>query len=309
MEVIVLTPRGYCHGVVDAINQMRTLAKDPSIKQPIYVLGMVVHNQKIVDDFRALGIQSLNDKSKTRLELLDQIQTGTVVFTAHGVSDDVYEKAKAKDLDMIDTTCQDVFASQRTVKSYLAQGYDVFFIGKPNHPEVETVLSYGPNLHVITSKEDLDAITIHNTHVAITNQTTMSLFDIVNLAEAVRERYPQAKLIEERCDATKTRQLALMHQDKRVEHCFVVGDHRSNNSKKLVEVSKAYGTDASLIESVEDLDIEHLKTLRVVSVTSGASTPSQLTKEVIDYLRHFDSKNIPKTNPKSTVLKKNIFAA
>lgn len=308
MEVVTLTPRGYCHGVVHAIGVLKRLAYDESIKRPIYVLGWVVHNEKIVSDFEDLGIKTLHDQGKTRLDLLDEVENGTVVFTAHGVSDQVFKKAKDKGLDIIDTTCKDVKVSQDTVKQYLADGYDVIFIGKQNHPESETVLSYHThNVHLVSNLEDIKTLQIDNTQIALTNQTTMSLFDVYQLTESILNNYPQTTVIEELCDATKTRQLAVMHQDSSIEHCFVVGDPKSNNSNKLVSVSIENGVNASLIEGVEDLDIDHLKTLKKVSVTSGASTPTQLTKEVTMFLSQFN-KNLPETHDTtSKVKKKNLF--
>lgn len=308
MKVKALVPRGYCHGVVHAINVLKDIAHDPKVKQPIYVLGMIVHNEKITKDFNELGIITLHDPSKTRLELLDLIDEGTVVFTAHGVSDAVYQKAYNKGLDVIDTTCKDVKRSQNLVKEYLLEGYDVLFIGKKHHPESETVLSYSNRVHLVDSIEKIKELPLKkDSRIALTNQTTMSLFDVYSITEKLKSLYNEIHLIEEICDATKTRQLAVMQQDKAIEHCFVVGDMHSNNASKLVEVSEKHGVKSSLIHSVEDLDIAYLKTLSYVSVTAAASTPSQLTKEVIDYLIQFDASDIKTHSNHSRILHKNLF--
>lgn len=305
MQVLALTPRGYCHGVVHAIKVLKDLAHDDTVKRPIYVLGMLLHNKKIVDDFSMLGVHTLHDPKRTRLELLDDIDKGTVVFTAHGVSDHVVEKAKSKNLDIIDTTCKDVRLSQETIKQYLSDGYTVLFIGKKHHPESETASSYGNQVHLIEKINDIETLSLSKEKIAVTNQTTMSLFDIFNLFEAIKKRYPDAELIEEQCDATRSRQLAVMHQPNDIQHCFVVGDKHSNNCTKLVEVALKKGIPSNLINSVEELDIDYLKTLSKVSVTSGASTPSALTKEVIDYLTSFD--NIHPKKPVSTLKDRNLF--
>ncbi|MFW5914057.1 MAG: 4-hydroxy-3-methylbut-2-enyl diphosphate reductase [Bacillota bacterium] len=307
MEVTALTPRGYCHGVVGAVNTLKRIARDKTVKQPIHVLGMIVHNQKIVDDLDRLGVTTLHEKGVSRLKLLDRIDSGTVVFTAHGVSDAVREKAKAKGLDIIDTTCRDVLRSQRTVKAYIDEGYDVIFIGKEDHPESETIRSFGPRAHVVSDEKDVESLTIDNPKIALTNQTTMSLFDVYGLSETIKKRYPSVEFIEEICDATKTRQLAVQNQPKDTDHCFVVGDPYSNNSRKLVEVSKRAGIPASLIESIEDIDIERLKAFKKVSVTSGASTPTKLTSEVLRFLKAFD-KDDPSTHDTSSKVKNaNLF--
>ena len=289
MQVLALTPRGYCYGVVDALKKLKDLANDETVERPIHVLGMVVHNQKIVDDFKALGIHTVHDPKRSRLSLLDDINEGTVVITAHGASDAVLNKAKKKGLTIVDTTCKDVKLSQDTIKAYVKLGYVVLFIGKHNHPESETAKSYSDNVFIIETINDLEDLDLAQENIAVTNQTTMSLYDIFPLFEAIKARYPNVELIDEQCDATRTRQLAVMHQPKDTDHCFVVGDRHSNNSHKLVEVALKQGIPANLIESVEDLDINYLKSLHKVSVTSGASTPSRVTKEVIDYLSSFDA--------------------
>jgi len=184
LKVHTLTPRGYCHGVVDALKIMRDIAHDPSIKRPIYVLGMVVHNRKVVDDFNALGLYTLDEPGQTRLKMLDKIEAGTVVFTAHGVADEVYEKAKIKGLSIIDTTCQDVRVSQTVIKDYLNDGYDVIFVGKKGHPESETALSYSTRVHVIENIKDLSTLKITSTKIALTNQTTLSFYELYHIIEA-----------------------------------------------------------------------------------------------------------------------------
>ncbi|MGM0436525.1 MAG: 4-hydroxy-3-methylbut-2-enyl diphosphate reductase [Bacillota bacterium] len=307
MQVVSLTPRGYCHGVVYAINTVRKLTHNPHIKKPIHVLGMIVHNKKIVEDLDALGVKTLHEKGVSRVELLDRISEGTVVFTAHGVSEEVRKKADEKHLDIIDTTCKDVIKSQNTMKTYLDGGYDVIFIGKKNHPESETAKALGPNIHIVTNEEDIETLDIDNEKIALTNQTTMSMFDIYSLSETLKNKYPSLILIEEICNATKTRQLAVKTQPKDIDHCFVVGDNYSNNSNKLVQVSMQSGINASLIESVEDIDVKTLRHFNKVSVTSGASTPTKVTSEVIRFLKNFDAGDPSTHSLKSAVLSKNLF--
>lgn len=307
MRVTALTPRGYCHGVVNAVGTLKRIAKDETVKHPIHVLGMIVHNQKIVNDLDRLGVTTLHEKGVTRLDLLDRVDEGTVVFTAHGVSDNVRRKAETKGLDIIDTTCRDVTRSQRTVEAYVNEGYDVIFIGKKDHPESETVRAFGERVHIVSGEGDVASLEIDNPNIALTNQTTMSLFDIYGISEAVRSQYPQVEMIEEICDATKTRQLAVKNQDQDTDHCFVVGDLHSNNSRKLVEVAKRAGVDASLIESVEDIDVKCLEEYSKVSVTSGASTPTKLTSEVIRFLRDFDPDDPSTHDTTSSFRHRNLF--
>lgn len=289
MKTIKITPRGYCHGVVNAINTITKLDK-LSMPKPIYILGMLVHNKKVIESFKEDGIITLHDPSKTRLELLDQIDEGTVIFTAHGISPNVKEKAANKGLHIIDTSCKDVLKSQQVVNEYLEDNFNVLYIGKKAHPESEAALDISSKVHLIETIEDIDNTSIKG-KIALTNQTTMSMLDVYKLAEHAKTIYPNIVFIDEICNATRIRQEAVINQDQ-VDHLFVVGDKLSNNSRKLVHVSKEHANiDATLIESVHDIDLNKLKTFNVVSVSSGASTPTKITREVIEFLQQFDPKN------------------
>jgi len=307
MKTVKITPRGYCHGVVNAINTISNL-DILSTKKPIYILGMVIHNKQIVGSLSHLDLITLHDDSKTRLELLDEISEGTVIFTAHGVSPQVYEKATKKGLNIIDTTCVDVFKSQDTLKRLTNDGYSVIFIGKYTHPESEAARGISNNVYIVESVDDIKQLNIKNKLVALTNQTTMSIFDVYYISEEAKKYYPNIYIVDEICNSTRIRQEALLKQDSSIDHCFVVGDKLSNNSRKLVEVStNKANIEATLIESVEDIDIDKLKLYTTVSVSSGASTPTKVTKEVISFLERFD-KNNPKTfDNKTTITSYNLL--
>jgi len=308
MKTIRITPRGYCHGVVNAINTITNL-DTLSTKKPIYILGMVIHNKKVVDSLSQMDLISLHDESKTRLELLDEIDSGTVIFTAHGVSPQVYNKAMEKGLSIIDTTCDDVIKSQDTITEYASKGYEVIFIGNNAHPESEAAIGISDKVHVIEKIDDLFSLTIDSNKVALTNQTTMSIFDVFSISEEAKKRYPNIVIIDEICNATRIRQEAVEIQEKNVDHCFVVGDKLSNNSRKLSEVSqKIAHINSTLIESVEDIDINKLREYTSVSVTSGASTPTKITKEVISFLEQFDKDNPSTHINKSSLTKHNLLS-
>ena len=308
MKTIRITPRGYCHGVVNAINTITNL-DTLSTKKPIYILGMVIHNKKVVDSLNQMDLISLHDESKTRLELLDEINSGTVIITAHGVSPEVYNKAMEKGLSIIDTTCDDVIKSQDTITEYTNKGYEVIFISNSAHPESEAAIGISDKVHVIEKLDDLLSLNIDSNKVALTNQTTMSIFDVFYISEEAKKRYPHIIIIDEICNATRIRQEAVATQDKSVDHCFVVGDKLSNNSRKLSEVSiKIANIDSTLIESVEDIDIKKLKKYTSVSVTSGASTPTKITKEVISFLEQFDKDNPLTHSNKSSITKHNLLS-
>ncbi len=308
MKTIKISPRGYCHGVVNAINTITKLT-ELSNKNSITILGMVIHNKQVVDFFESKGIKTIHSNTLSRLELLDQIDSGTVVFTAHGISPKVRKKALDKGLDIIDTTCDDVFKTQDIVTDLVSKGYDVIYIGKHNHPESEAAKDISSNVHLIETINDINELNIENSKIAVTNQTTMSIYDIYYLAEKIKEKYHDVYFIDEICNATRIRQEAIKNQSKVIDHCFVVGDKLSNNSKKLVEVSiNEAHIDATLIENITDINVEELKHFNTVSVSSGASTPTRITNEVIRFLEQFDKEDPTTFNNESSITNENLIS-
>ena len=284
MEIIKVIPRGYCQGVVRAIR----IAQETAINYPdrtIFMLGMIVHNRHVVQECEKLGIHCLESAGLTRLELLDQIDEGIVIFTAHGVSDAVYEKARKKGLTIIDATCPDVEKTHRLIRDHSKNG-DVLYIGKKNHPEAEGALGISDRVHLISEPDDLAALdSLEN--VLITNQTTLSMLDTQTLIDACLRKYPDASVSPEICNATTMRQKAVMKLTD-TDLLIVVGDPHSNNSNQLREIGKKAGIPAALlIETADDLKEEMIKDKARIAVTSGSSTPTALTDAVIATLTHY----------------------
>lgn len=291
MQVTKLTPRGYCHGVVDAMLLAQNAALDKSLPRPIYILGMLVHNQHVTEAFKEQGIISL--EGENRLELLDKVDSGTVIFTAHGVSYEVKKKAREKGLMVIDATCSDVTKTHVLIEEKVKAGYDVLYIGKKGHPEPEGAMGVSPeHVHLITNEDDINNLKIAVDRLIITNQTTMSKWDIEDLVKKIREKYPHAEVYNELCGATQSRQEAVALQTKGNDLVIVVGDPKSNNSNRLAQVSEEIAkVSAYRIADLSELDIEWLKGKKSIAVTSGASTPTYITKEVIDFIEQFDENN------------------
>lgn len=303
MEVIKITPRGFCVGVVSALKIAVDAANDQTLPHPIYILGNIVHNHFISEALEKIGLHTIDDKSKTREELLDLIDNGTVIFTAHGVSDLVINKAQDKGLYLINATCKYVDKTNEYIKDKLKKGYDIIYIGKKNHPEPEGAIGINPEkIHLVENKNDIEELRIENKKIAITNQTTMSFWDIEYLAKEIQLMYPTSEFLNEICNATQVRQEAVFKKAIHADLTLVVGDPLSNNSNKLASISKEMAkTNSHLIESVEDIDLEWLKDCKSVAVTSGASTPTAITNEVISFLKQFDY-NDPLTHEKISKL-------
>jgi len=282
VEVVKITPRGYCHGVVDAFRIARRVREETN--GPVHMLGMLVHNTHATDDLQQQGIALVDQPD--RLAGLDQIKEGTVIFTAHGVSPEVKRRAVERGFNAVDATCSDVVRTHELVADLARKGYEVVYIGRKGHPEPEGVMGEAPGkVHLVQDPEDIDALDLHGERVAVTCQTTLSVWDTEDLIARVKARYPQAEVHNEICRATQERQEAAVEAAQHVDLVIVVGSPRSSNSLRLVEVVKKLGhKPAYLVDRLEDLDLAWFAGARKVGVTSGASTPTQLTRRVIEYL-------------------------
>ena len=288
MEVVRITPRGYCHGVVDAIRIAKRVAGEES--GPVYMLGQLVHNTHVTDELQEHGV-GLVDGGANRMELLDRVADGTVIFTAHGVSPEVVRRAQEMGLKTVDATCSDVVRTHDLVRDLAGRGYDVVYVGRRGHPEPEGVAGEAPGkVHLVQDPEDVDALAITNDRVAVTCQTTLSVWDTEAMIERVRERYPAVEVHNEICRATQERQEAAVEAARDVDLVIVVGSPRSSNSRRLVEVvEKLTGTPARLVDDIGDIRSEWFEGVRRVGVTSGASTPTQLTRRVVEHLESLAS--------------------
>lgn len=290
MEIIKITPRGYCYGVVDAMVIARNASLDKTLPRPIYILGMIVHNKHVTDAFESDGIITLDGPN--RMEILNQIDKGTVIFTAHGVSPEVKKLAKEKGLICIDATCPDVENTHALIRTKKSEGYHVIYIGKKGHPEPEGAVGVAPDIvHLVENKEDIEALpeVLSNEKLIVTNQTTMSQWDVQHLMEDLRAKYPHIEVHKEICLATQVRQEAVANQAGEADVLIVVGDPKSNNSNRLAQVSKEIAhTEAYRISDISELKLEWLEGKSQIAVTAGASTPTPIVKEVIDYIKVYD---------------------
>ncbi|MBS4199691.1 4-hydroxy-3-methylbut-2-enyl diphosphate reductase [Bacillus sp. FJAT-49732] len=288
MKLIKISPRGYCYGVVDAMVIARNAALDKTLPRPIYILGMIVHNKHVTDAFEEDGIITLDGPN--RKEILEKVDSGTVIFTAHGVSPEVRELAKKKGLVTIDATCPDVTRTHDLIREKEAEGYDVIYIGKKGHPEPEGAVGVAPHaVHLVETMDDVEELQVNNDNIIVTNQTTMSQWDVQAIMERVKEKYPHAEKHKEICLATQVRQEAVAEQAGQADVLIVVGDPMSNNSNRLAQVSKEIaGTKAYRVGDVSEIKIDWIKDASTVAVTAGASTPTPIVREVIHFIEQFN---------------------
>lgn len=287
MDIIKVTPRGYCYGVVDAMKIARQAARDPSLPRPIYIIGQIVHNRFAVEELTQLGLITLDGPN--RAAMLEQVASGTVIFTAHGVSPEVRERARARGLHVIDATCPDVAKTHHLVRELVQQGYQIIYIGKKGHPEPEGVIGEAPEaVCLVETLEDLDRLperVQRASRLAVTNQTTLSQWDTQHLIDEIVRRFPSVEVHNEICRATQVRQEAVAQMARGADLTIVVGDKRSNNTNRLAQVAEEIaGSPAMRIDSARDLSPALLTGKQRIAITSGASTPSQITREVIRFV-------------------------
>ncbi len=283
MKIQKVIPSGYCKGVVNAIGiAKQTKAEHP--EEPVYILGMLVHNSHVSKELEDAGIITLYDEHKSKEQLLDEVDEGVIIFTAHGISDAIKEKVASKGLQYVDATCVDVLKTQNLIRKHLNDGDEVIYFGKKGHPEAEAVLSISDRIHLISSKEDINRLDIVADKIFFTNQTTMSYLELEEIIDHLKERYPSIYIQPEVCNATSSRQKAI-YELKDCDLLYVVGDLRSNNTNMLKEIGLKHGIKkVLLIQTYEDIDKSDLQDVENIYVTAGASTPPELIRQVIDHL-------------------------
>ena len=279
-RVLLASPRGFCAGVDRAI-EIVELALE-TYGPPVYVRHEIVHNRHVVERLRELGAIFTED--------LDEVPAGSlVIFSAHGISPAVREQARARDLRSIDATCPLVTKVHVEALRYARAGYQIVLVGHRGHVEVEGTLGHAPDrMHLVETLEDATMLELPDTDkLALLTQTTLSIDDTRAIVAALQRRFPQIQLPskDDVCYATQNRQNAVKTIAASCELVLVVGAATSSNSNRLVEVARAHGARAHLVEDAAAIEPAWLESTRSVGVTAGASTPEFLVEEVVRKLR------------------------
>lgn len=277
IEIINITPRGYCNGVVTAIKMINDLLESKQYKKPLYMYGKLVHNAHVTNALISKGIIMIDDYSN--------ICDGTIIITAHGLSKKEQNIILSKGIDIIDTTCKEVTKIQNVVKEKVDEGYIVLYYGKNNHPEAKAVLNDNDNVFLVNNKQDVLDLNIDcNEKIFFTNQTTMSYFDTLEIMKVIKEKFNNVDVNIDICTASKRRQIAVYNEARKCDIVLIIGDKSSNNTAKLKEISESFGIKSYLIENIEDLkNIEITNNIKI-GITAGSSTPNKLVDEVIKTL-------------------------
>jgi len=279
MHLIVAKPRGFCAGVQRAIRVVELALE--RYGPPVYVRREIVHNRQVVQQLRQRGAIFVDE--------LDQISPGSVaILSAHGSPPEVYAQAHRLRLRLIDATCPLVTKVHREVHRYAARGYCIVLIGHAGHDEIVGTMGQAPQQTVLVENvADARRIDLPSDQKGIIlTQTTLSQDDARQIIEVLRRRYPHLELppSDDICYATQNRQNAVRNLCSRIDLLLVVGSVTSSNSRRLVEVARAGGVEAQLIDGPEDLRPDWLRGRQCIGITSGASAPEEIVQAVISRL-------------------------
>ncbi|WP_250436188.1 4-hydroxy-3-methylbut-2-enyl diphosphate reductase [Caballeronia sp. ATUFL_F2_KS9A] len=282
MRIILAQPRGFCAGVVRAIEIVdRALERHGA---PVYVRHEIVHNRHVVDNLRSKGAKFVEE--------LDEVPHGAVaIFSAHGVAQSVEKDARTRGLDVLDATCPLVTKVHVQGRQYVSQGRTLILIGHAGHPEVEGTIGQIPGVVVLVQSEaEVATMTLApDTPVAYVTQTTLSVDDTRGIIDALQRRFtdivgPDTRDI---CYATQNRQAAVRELSTQVDVLLVVGATNSSNSNRLREIGAESGVPSYLVADGSEIKPEWFADVQAVGITAGASAPEEMVKHVIDALRAF----------------------
>lgn len=280
MRILLASPRGFCAGVDRAIDIVELSLQQR--KQPVYVRHEIVHNRHVVDGLRAKGATFIEDPE-------DAPEGAVLIYSAHGVSPAIRDRAEAKQLETIDATCPLVTKVHNEVRRMVSDGFEIVMIGHEGHVEVEGTMGQAPDsMYLVETVEDVASLEVRNpSRLGCVTQTTLSVDDTREVMRALAERFPEIELPkrDDICYATQNRQDAVKELANYADLVLVVGAPASSNSNRLVEVASRLGVPAYLIQTADDVDPRWLEGIDCVGVTAGASTPDVLVQGVIQYLR------------------------
>ena len=288
-DIVLAEPRGFCAGVDRAIEIVeRALTK---FGAPIYVRHEIVHNTYVVNDLKAKGAIFIED--------LDDVPPGaTLVFSAHGVSQEVRREAARRGFSVFDATCPLVTKVHVEVAKLHKEGFDFIMIGHKGHPEVEgTMGQLTEGIYLVEDVADVDQVqVVQSEKLAVVTQTTLSVDDAAEILHAVKRRFPNVREPKQQdiCYATQNRQDAVKVLAPTVDVVIVVGSPTSSNSNRLRELAQRLGTDAYMVDTCEDLKAEWFEGKRSVGLTAGASAPEILVQQVIERLRALGAVSVRK---------------
>lgn len=280
MKIILASPRGFCAGVNMAIESL-DLALD-AFGAPVYVYHEIVHNKYVVDTFREKGAVFVDDLNEVP-------ERSNLLFSAHGVSPEIRQVARQRNLRAIDATCPLVTKVHLEAIRFAEKGYTIVLIGHDGHDEVVGTMGEAPQAIVLVEDEDdVDRLQVADeSKIAYLTQTTLSVDDANRIIDRLKARFPQiaSPPKEDICYATQNRQEAVHTLSQEADLVLVLGSQNSSNSQRLMELAREKGIPAHLIDGASDIDADWFKNVETVLITAGASAPESVVSECVEFLQ------------------------
>lgn len=283
MYVTEIKPIGFCYGVSNAIEKAKEI-KENNLDKNVYIFGMLVHNESVVKELKDNGIITVNsDPTLLSTFTKDDI----VIFTAHGHKEEWESPLKQNGVATYDLTCPTVARCMSIIKDELTKGNQVIYIGKAGHPEAEASLSLGENVILYDIKKGIEYASISDQSPFVANQTTLSLLEIKEIHSDIKDHFPNARVIDEICGATRARQQAILNLKEEVDALIIIGSEKSSNTDKLYVLAKEKYPNKTVlkVDSVESLKQYDLTNINNVAIASGTSAPSKDIESIKNYLR------------------------
>ncbi len=283
MNVALIKPQGFCSGVTLAV-KTALKAKEENPNKKIYILGMLAHNQILIDDLSKDGFITLFGDE---FEEIKKLYKGDVlVFTAHGHDEKLDEIAKEIGLITYDATCFKVKDNLRKIKEEINAGHQVIYIGQSGHKEANAALAVSKNVSLYDTKLLINYYLITDESPLVINQTTLNFYELNKYHEDIKSHFPKARIENEICNATRLRQEAILKIDKDTDLIVIVGHEKSSNTNKLYDIALANYPNAQvvMVNSLSELKEINIEGKRKAAVGSGASTPQYIVDEIYNYL-------------------------
>ena len=275
MEITVAKRAGFCFGVQRAVDSVYKELEENSGK--IYTFGPIIHNEQVVEDLNKRGIEVIDT-----VEQLKKIKEGTVVIRSHGVAKEIYDILEQQKLKMVDATCPFVKKIHNIVLDESNNGKTIIIIGNDNHPEVEGIKGWvNGEVIVINKEEQIEKLSLpEQTKACIVSQTTFNHNKFKYLVEIIRKKGYDITVVNTICNATHVRQVEAQKISSKVDGMIVIGGKNSSNTQKLYDICRNECENTFYVQTVKDLNLHELKSLKSIGITAGASTPKNIIEEV-----------------------------
>ncbi|MGL5088042.1 MAG: 4-hydroxy-3-methylbut-2-enyl diphosphate reductase [Cetobacterium sp.] len=283
MEIIRAEKMGFCFGVKKAVEACYKVSKEKKSRK--YILGMVVHNKDVVKEMERMGFIIIDEEDI--LSGRDSLKKGdTIIIRAHGTTNEIMKLLKLKEVVIIDATCVFVDKIKEILIERESLGDEIIFIGDKEHPEVKGIVSFGRKINIFKSLSELkeNSLDVSKKYSVLT-QTTLNKRKFIEIKEYLQKYYPNAKIFDRICGATSERQEATRKLSKACDIVIVIGDLKSSNSKKLLEVAIAENPKSYLVQNDTELDLSIFSENMKIGITAGASTPENIIKKIENKIR------------------------